>query len=123
MTIGACALIALSASFAWVLARLAGLPWVTVLLGTSPGGIAEMCITAKVLQLGVPVVTAFHVTRYIAVLLCMAPLFRWLELSARLTRGVSNRRCGPQSGVASAGNASREVVPIRREIRIATPGC
>ncbi|MEK7436262.1 MAG: AbrB family transcriptional regulator [Pseudomonadota bacterium] len=79
VTIGACALIALSASFAWVLARLAGLPWVTVLLGTSPGGIAEMCITAKVLQLGVPVVTAFHVTRYIAVLLCMAPLFRWLE--------------------------------------------
>jgi uncharacterized membrane protein AbrB (regulator of aidB expression) len=50
-----------------------------VLLGTSPGGIAEMCITAKVLQLGVPVVTAFHVTRYIAVLLLTAPLYRRIE--------------------------------------------
>ena len=39
-----------------------------MLLGTSPGGMAEMSITAKVLQLGVPVVTAFHVTRYVAVL-------------------------------------------------------
>ena len=38
-----------------------GLPWVTLLLGTSPGGITEMAITAKVLQLGVPVVTAFQV--------------------------------------------------------------
>jgi hypothetical protein len=48
-----------------------------VLLGTSPGGIAEMCITAKVLQLGVPVVTAFHVTRYVAVVVLTAPLYRW----------------------------------------------
>jgi uncharacterized protein len=59
------------------------LPWLigplTVLLGTSPGGIAEMCITAKVMQLGVPVATAFHVTRYLAVLLATAPLYRWLR--------------------------------------------
>ncbi len=34
-----------------------------------------MCITAKVLQLGVPLVTAFHVTRVVALLLCTAPLF------------------------------------------------
>ena len=79
VALGACALIGLSAGFAWVLASLADLPWATVLLGTSPGGVAEMCITAKVLQLGVPVVTAFHVTRYLAVLLCTPPLYRWLE--------------------------------------------
>lgn len=79
VALGACALIGLSAAFAWGLASLAGMPWATVLLGTSPGGVAEMCITAKVLQLGVPAVTAFHVTRYLAVLLCTAPLFRWLE--------------------------------------------
>jgi hypothetical protein len=35
-----------------------GLHPATMMLGTSPGGIAEMAITAKVLQLGVPVVTA-----------------------------------------------------------------
>lgn len=74
---GSLALIALSAGFAWALASLAGLPWATVLLGTSPGGIAEMCITANVMQLGVPVVTAFHVTRYIVVLVATAPLYRW----------------------------------------------
>ena len=32
----------------------------TLVLGTSPGGIAEMSITAKVPQLGVPVVTALQ---------------------------------------------------------------
>jgi uncharacterized membrane protein AbrB (regulator of aidB expression) len=46
-------------------------------LGTSPGGIAEMCITAKVLQLGVPAVTALHVTRYVMVLMLTERLWRW----------------------------------------------
>jgi membrane AbrB-like protein len=79
VALGTLGIIALSGLFAWALAQVAQLHWATVLLGTSPGGIAEMCITAKVLQLGVPVVTAFHVTRYVAVLLCAAPLYRWLE--------------------------------------------
>jgi uncharacterized protein len=70
-------MIVLCAGFAWSLAQLAGLHWATLLLGTSPGGIAEMAITAKVLQLGVPVVTAFHVTRLTAVLLLAEAMFRW----------------------------------------------
>jgi hypothetical protein len=70
-------MIAASAGFAWLLAQLVGLHPATVLLGTSPGGIAEMSITAKVLQLGVPVVTVFHVTRYVAVLTLTAPFWRW----------------------------------------------
>lgn len=37
----------------------------TMVLATAPGGIAEMAITAKVLQLGVPIVTAFHVMRMV----------------------------------------------------------
>lgn len=69
-------MIALCAGFAWLLAQLTGLHWATLLLGTSPGGIAEMAITAKVLQLGVPVVTAFHVTRLAAVLLLAEPMYR-----------------------------------------------
>jgi len=48
------------------------------MLGTSPGGIAEMSITAKVLQLGVPVVTTFQVVRYVAVLLTVPLLYRWI---------------------------------------------
>ena len=46
-------------------AMLSGLIPATLVLGMAPGGIAEMCVTAKVLQLGVPLVTAFHVTRVV----------------------------------------------------------
>ncbi len=79
VALGTLAMIVASAGFAWVLAQAVGLHPATVLLGTTPGGIAEMSITAKVLQLGVPVVTAFHVTRYVAVLTLTAPLYRWLR--------------------------------------------
>jgi uncharacterized membrane protein AbrB (regulator of aidB expression) len=34
-------------------------------IGTAPGGVAEMCITAKVLQLGMPLVTLCHVLRVV----------------------------------------------------------
>lgn len=67
----------LCAGFAGVLAWLTGLHPATMVLGTSPGGIAEMSITAKVLQLGVPVVTAFQVCRLVAVLVLAEPVFRW----------------------------------------------
>lgn len=67
----------LCAAFAWVLSRLTGLHPATMVLGTSPGGIAEMSITAKVLQLGVPLVTAFQVCRLVAVLVLAEPVFRW----------------------------------------------
>jgi membrane AbrB-like protein len=67
--------IAISAGFGWAAAHLAGLHPATVVLGMAPGGIAEMSITAKVLQLGVPLVTSFHVTRLVVLLLCTAPLF------------------------------------------------
>jgi uncharacterized protein len=73
------AAIALSAAFGWMLARLSGLHPATLVLGTAPGGIAEMCITAKVLQLGVPLVTAFHVTRVVALLLLTAPVYARLR--------------------------------------------
>jgi uncharacterized protein len=79
VALGTLAMIVLSAGFAWGLATLAGLHPATVTLATSPGGIAEMCITAQALQLGVPVVTAFHVVRYVAVLLLTAPLYRRLN--------------------------------------------
>lgn len=61
---------------AWSLARLTGLPEATLALGLAPGGMAEMVITAKVLQLGVPIVTMMHVSRLIAMLLLIAPAYR-----------------------------------------------
>jgi membrane AbrB-like protein len=86
VAIGTLVMIVISAGFAWVMAQFTHLHPATLLLATSPGGIAEMCITAKVLQLGAPVVTAFHVVRYLAVLLLTAPLFRWRE-RIRLQQG------------------------------------
>jgi membrane AbrB-like protein len=77
VAVGTLLMIVLSAAYALAVARWSGLHPATVLLGTSPGGIAEMCITAKVLELGVPVVTAFHVTRMAAVVMLAGPLFRW----------------------------------------------
>ena len=74
---GTLAMIVASAGLAWWLAGWTGLHPATLLLATSPGGIAEMSITAKVLQLGVPVVTALHLVRYVAVLTLTEPLFRW----------------------------------------------
>jgi membrane AbrB-like protein len=71
------AMMLLCAGFAAALSQATGLPLATLVLGTSPGGIAEMAITAKVLQLGVPVVTAFQVCRLVAVLVLAEPVFRW----------------------------------------------
>ena len=73
--------IVLAAIFGVSLAWASGLHPATLVLGNAPGGIAEMCITAKVLQLGVPLVTAFHVTRVVVLLLATPLVFvrarRW----------------------------------------------
>ena len=76
VALGTVAMILLCAGFALLLSWGTHLHPATLVLGTSPGGIAEMAITAKVLQLGVPVVTAFQVCRLVAVLVLVAPLYR-----------------------------------------------
>jgi membrane AbrB-like protein len=67
--------IALSAAFAIALAWLSGQSAPSLILGTAPGGMAEMSITAKVLQLGVPLVTALHVTRLVVLLILTPVIF------------------------------------------------
>jgi membrane AbrB-like protein len=78
VAVGTAGMVLLCAGFAWLLAWATRLHPATLVLGTSPGGIAEMAITAKVLQLGVPVVTAFQVCRLVAVLVLVEPLYRWV---------------------------------------------
>jgi membrane AbrB-like protein len=78
VALGTVAMLVICAGAAWSLAWATGLHPATMILGTSPGGIAEMSITAKVLQLGVPVVTAFQVCRLVAVLLLVGPAYRWI---------------------------------------------
>ncbi len=73
---GTLGMILASAAFSGMVAWGADLQPASVLLGNSPGGIAEMCLTAKVLELGVPLVTAFHIVRYVIVLLLTGPIYR-----------------------------------------------
>ena len=75
---GTVVMMLLSLGFGLFLAHTTGLHPATLILGTSPGGIAEMAITAKVLQLGVPVVTAFQVCRLVAVLILVGPIYKWV---------------------------------------------
>ncbi len=58
------------------------------LLSAAPGGIAEMSITAKVLKIGVPFVTAAHVIRYVIVILLAQPLFLLCDRRARSRPGL-----------------------------------
>lgn len=68
--------VACAAAFGAALAWASGLSVATLVLATAPGGIAEMCITAKVLQLGVPFVTAAHVSRVLLLILSTGPVYR-----------------------------------------------
>lgn len=61
---------------AFLFARAFDIAPATMVLVTAPGGIAEMCLTAKALQLGVPLVTAAHVARVVLLVTLTVPVFR-----------------------------------------------
>lgn len=83
IAVGTAAMVVLCAGFAELLARWTALLPATLVLGTAPGGIAEMAVTAKVLHLGVPLVTAWQACRLVAVLVLAEPLYRcWWRLPA-----------------------------------------
>jgi membrane AbrB-like protein len=54
----------------------AGLPPVAVVLGMAPGGMPEMAVTAKALDLAVPLVLGFHLVRTVMCNLLVGPLWR-----------------------------------------------
>jgi hypothetical protein len=76
-------LLGAAALYGWWLAGYAGLPVATSILATTPGGIGEMAITAKVLALGAPIVAAFHSVRLAALVLLIGGLFRLARLVHR----------------------------------------
>jgi membrane AbrB-like protein len=55
--------VAAGAGLAWLF----GLPLATMIIATSPGGLAEMTITAQALKISVPLVVAFHLFRVVVV--------------------------------------------------------
>jgi membrane AbrB-like protein len=65
----------LAFGYAVLLSMLTNVPLSSLAVSVAPGGIAEMAITAKVLQLGVPLVTAFQVSRMVGVVLLTGPLY------------------------------------------------
>jgi membrane AbrB-like protein len=78
--------LAASAAFGAWLGQAAGLATATAVLATTPGGIGEMAITAKILKLGAPIVTAFHSVRLALVVLIIGALFRavsWIQRRSR----------------------------------------
>lgn len=65
--------------FCVAVAHLSGIDFPTAVLAMSPGGIAEMAITAKVLMLGAPIVTSFQVCRLIFILLTVGPSYKLIN--------------------------------------------
>jgi len=74
-----CCSIVLMAGLGLLVARLTEVRGATMVLATAPGGLAEMCITAKVLLLGVPLVTAYQVMRLALVVSFSLPTWRLLS--------------------------------------------
>ncbi len=64
-----------------------GLPVATMIISTSPGGMAEMSITAQALGIGVPAVIAFHLARVVVVNMGTQHIYvgatRWLHRLGR----------------------------------------
>ena len=69
----------LTAIISLSLACLTGMDVSILGLGFAPGGVAEMTITAKTLQLGVPIVTMLHVVRMFAVISTAGILYHWIN--------------------------------------------
>lgn len=78
----ALAAMGLSALLALALAALSGLAPATLALAGAPGGVAEMSVTARMLELGVPFVIACHVLRVVILTLGAQPLYRLLGIGA-----------------------------------------
>jgi membrane AbrB-like protein len=80
---------ALLAAVAVAIATASDRPASTLLLATAPGGIAELCLTARTLRLGVPLVSAFHVVRMVLLLTCAPAAYRlWCVVDPPPTHGA-----------------------------------
>jgi len=62
--------------FGLLLGWAAGLPLAAAVLGMAPGGMPEMGITAKSLDLAVPLVLGFHLTRTVLCNVLVGPVYR-----------------------------------------------
>ncbi|MBB5690549.1 hypothetical protein FHS88_002684 [Roseomonas alkaliterrae] len=70
------ALVVLTGLLGVALGALSSLPPVAVMLGMAPGGMPEMAVTAKALDLAVPLVLGFHLVRTVMCNLLVGALWR-----------------------------------------------
>ncbi len=92
-------LLVLCALMAFAISALTGLPWQTMILATAPGSVTEMALTAKILEQGVAIVTAYHVVR-IFIILPAAPLIirTTARIAERFGRGGESQRVPGRDG-------------------------
>ncbi|MFD1508623.1 AbrB family transcriptional regulator [Lacimonas salitolerans] len=76
-------LILLCVVMALVMAWITGQSWQVMLLSTAPGSVTEMALTAKILDDGLAIVTAFHVIRIFIILPFAGTI---IGLTARLAK-------------------------------------
>ncbi|MEE2997228.1 MAG: AbrB family transcriptional regulator [Pseudomonadota bacterium] len=69
-------MMAVALILAVVIARETAIPPTAMIAATAPGGLAEMSLTAAVLNLGVPLVTAYHIIRIIMITMLTLPAYR-----------------------------------------------
>jgi uncharacterized protein len=74
-TLCALVMVVLCAALGEVVARAIDIPAQTAILATAPGSIGEMAVTARVLGIAVPIVTAFQLVRIVIVVLLAGPFF------------------------------------------------
>jgi membrane AbrB-like protein len=77
--------VAAGVALAWAFS----LPIATMIIATSPGGLAEMTITAQALQISVPLVVAFHLFRVVVVNMGTQYIYSW-------TASLLNRKPSPR---------------------------
>lgn len=74
---GSIAVVFFSLGVGFVLTRLHSLNLTSAFLGTSPGGIAEMGLTAVLVHANVSLVTAYQMFRLLSILFVLSFLLRW----------------------------------------------
>lgn len=84
----------LCTAFVALLGQLIAIPVPSLLLASSPGGMAEMSITAREMHLSVPLVTATHVLRVVLLTVC-APLLCRHYLAWREKRSTTKTGDNP----------------------------
>ncbi|MEX2454514.1 MAG: AbrB family transcriptional regulator, partial [Rhodospirillaceae bacterium] len=69
-------MMAVAIALAVLIAHRTGIDETALIAATAPGGLAEMSLTAAVLKLGVPLVTAYHIVRILMITSLTLPAYR-----------------------------------------------